>query len=95
MSTSTTASQVLIRLPRRLDSFVSPIFAKDLKRKLRPGVTVTIDMAMTQFIEPATASVFWDGVLQCHREGAKIIAKGMNQQVELVLERSGLLPHLT
>ncbi|MEM6255587.1 MAG: STAS domain-containing protein [Cyanobacteria bacterium P01_D01_bin.156] len=94
MNASTAASQITIRLPKRLDSFVSPFFAQDLKKKLRPGVTVTIDMARTQFIEPATASIFWDGILQCHRQGAKMIAKGMNQQVSLVLERSGLLPHL-
>ncbi|MBT9311467.1 STAS domain-containing protein [Leptothoe kymatousa] len=87
-------SQAIIRLPKRLDSFISPFFAQDLKQKLRPGVTVTIDMANTQFIEPATASVFWDGVLHCQKEGCTLVAKGMNQQVSLVLERSGLLPHL-
>ena len=94
MNTSSASSHVIIRLPSRLDSFISPFFEQDLKQKLQPGVTLTIDMAKTRFIEPATASVFWEGVLQSHREGAKIVAKGMNEQVKLVLERSGLLPHL-
>ncbi|MBT9317659.1 STAS domain-containing protein [Leptothoe spongobia] len=89
-----TSSVAIIRLPSRLDSMISPFFAQDLKQKIRPGVTLIIDMAKTKFIEPATASVFWEGVLQSHREGAKIVAKDMNEQVKLVLERSGLLPHL-
>ncbi|MEL6935689.1 MAG: STAS domain-containing protein, partial [Cyanobacteria bacterium J06607_17] len=75
-------------------SVISPFFEQDLKQKLQPGVTLVIDMARTKFMEPAAASVFWEGVLQCHREGAKIVAKGMNEQVKLVMERSGLLPHL-
>jgi anti-anti-sigma regulatory factor len=94
MNTSSATSHAIIRLPSRLDSMISPFFAQDLKQKIRPGVTLIIDMAKTKFIEPATASIFWEGVLQSNREGAKIVAKGMNEQVKLVLERSGLLPHL-
>ena len=94
MNAHSVTSQAIIHLPSRLDSVISPFFEKDLKQKLQPGVTLVIDMARTKFIEPATASKFWEGVLQSHREGAKIVAKGMNEQVRLVLERSGLLPHL-
>lgn len=94
MNTSSATSHAVIRLPSRVDSVISPFFERDLKQKLQPGVTLVIDMAKTKFIEPAAASVFWEGVLQGHREGAKIVAKGMNEQVKLVMERSGLLPHL-
>ena len=94
MNTSSAPSHTIIHLPNRVDASISPFFEQDLKQKIRPGVTLTIDMARTKFIDPATASVFWQGVLQSHREGAKIVAKGMNEQVKLVLERSGLLPHL-
>ncbi|MEL6231737.1 MAG: STAS domain-containing protein [Cyanobacteria bacterium J06627_3] len=94
MNTSSATSHAVICLPSRVDSVISPFFEQDLKQKLQPGVTLVIDMARTKFMEPAAASVFWEGVLQCHREGAKIVAKGMNEQVKLVMERSGLLPHL-
>ena len=94
MSTRSATSPTIIRLPRRVDSFVSPYFEHDLKQKLQPGVTLVIDMAKTTFIEPAAASVFWKGLIQSRREGAKIVVKGMNEQVKLVLDRSGLLPHL-
>ena len=94
MNTSSVTSHAIIRLPSRVDSFISPFFEQDLKQKLQPGVTLIIDMAKTKFIEPATAAIFWEGVLQSHREGGKIVARGMNEQVRLVFERSGLLPHL-
>ena len=94
MSTSSATSHAIIRLPGYVDRFISPFFEQDLKRKLQPGVTLIIDMAKTKAIEPATTSVFWEGVFQSHREGGKIIARGMNEQVRQVFERSGLLPHL-
>ncbi len=94
MQTSSLASHAVIRLPSRVDSFITPFFEQDLKQKLQPGVTLIIDMAKTQFLEPAVASVFWAGVLQSNRDGGKIVAKGMNEQVKQVLERSGLLPYL-
>ncbi|MDV3352460.1 anti-sigma factor antagonist [Leptolyngbyaceae cyanobacterium CCMR0082] len=94
MNTSSVASHVVIRLPSRVDSFISPFFEQDLKQKLQPGVTIIIDMAKTKFLEPAAASVFWAGIIQSRKEGAKIIARDMNEQVKLVLERSGLLHHL-
>ncbi|MEA5463232.1 STAS domain-containing protein [Leptothoe sp. PORK10 BA2] len=94
MNTTSVTSQAIIRLPSRLDSVISPFFQQDLKQKLQPGVTLIIDMAKTKFIEPSTAAIFWEGVLQSQQAGAKIVAKGMNEQVKLVLERSGLLPHL-
>ena len=94
MNTDSVTLHTVIRLPSRVDSFVSPFFAQDLKQKLRPGVTLIIDMAKTKFLEPAAASVFWEGIIQSQKEGSKIVAKGANGQVRLVLERSGLLQHL-
>lgn len=94
MNQNSVTSQVVIRLPNRVDSVISPFFAQDLRQKLQPGVTLIIDMAKTKFLEPATATVFWEGIFQSHRAGAKIIAQGMNAEVKLVLERSGLLAHL-
>lgn len=94
MNASSSTSYAVIRLPSRVDAMISPFFQQDLKQKIRPGVTLIIDMAKTKFIDPATASVFWEGIIQSNQEGAKIVAKGMNEQVKLVLERSGLLEHL-
>ncbi len=94
MNASSATSYAVIRLPSRVDAMISPFFQQDLKQKIRPGVTLIIDMAKTKFIDPTAASVFWEGVIQSNREGAKIVAKGMNEQVKLVLERSGLLEHL-
>ena len=94
MNTVPATSHVVIRLPSRVDSFISPVFSEDLKQKLRPGVTLIIDLAKTKFLEPAAASVFWEGIIQSQKKGSKIVAKGANGQVRLVLERSGLLRHL-
>ena len=94
MNASSTTAYAVIRLPSRVDMMISPFFQQDLKQKIRPGVTLIIDMAKTKFMDPAITSVFWEGILQSHQEGAKIVAKGMNEQVQMVLERSGLLEHL-
>ncbi len=94
MYTSSHSAYTVIRLPSRVDSFITPFFEKDLKQKIQPGVVLIIDMAKTKFLEPEAASVLWEGVLQSNRAGGKIVAKGLNEQVKLVLERSGLLPHL-
>ncbi len=85
---------VTIRIPSRLDMAISPFFQRDLKQKIRPGITIIIDMDKTKFIDPATTSIFWDGIIESHKQGAKIIARGMSEQVKLVLGRSGLLSHL-
>ncbi|ESA32845.1 anti-sigma factor antagonist [Leptolyngbya sp. Heron Island J] len=94
MNASPATAYAVIRLPSRVDMMISPFFRQDLKQKIRPGVTLIIDMAKTKFIDPATASIFWEGIIQSHQTGAKIVAKGMNAQVQMVLERSGLLEHL-
>ncbi|MBX2864930.1 MAG: STAS domain-containing protein [Leptolyngbyaceae cyanobacterium MAG.088] len=94
MYTSSISAYSVIRLPGRVDSFIAPFFKKDLQQKIQPGVVLVIDMAKTKFFEPEAASVLWEGVLESNRAGAKIVAKGINEQVKIVLERSGLLPHL-
>ncbi|MEO1403676.1 MAG: STAS domain-containing protein [Cyanobacteria bacterium J06635_1] len=83
----------IIRLPNRVDMFISPFFAEDLKQKIRPGVTLILDMARTTFVDPATTSVFLDGIVRSQQEGAQIVVKGMNAQVSQVFERAGLLPY--
>lgn len=94
MYTNSLSAYTAIRLPNRVDSFIAPFFEKDLKQKIQPGVVLIIDMAKTNFFEPEAASVLWEGVLEANRAGAKIVVKGINEQVRVVLERSGLLPHL-
>ncbi|MEM7794218.1 MAG: STAS domain-containing protein [Cyanobacteria bacterium P01_C01_bin.118] len=94
MYTNSVSAHIAIRLPNRVDSFIAPFFEKDLKQKIKPGVVLIIDMAKTTFFEPAAASVLWEAVLEANRSGAKIVAKGINEQVKVVLDRSGLLPHL-
>lgn len=94
MYNNSLSTHAAIRLPSRVDSFIAPFFEKDLKQKIQPGVVLIIDMAKTTFFEPEAASVLWEGVLEANRAGAKIVAKGINEQVKIVLDRSGLLPHL-
>lgn len=85
---------VTIRLPHRVDVAISPFFREDMRQKICPGITLVIDMAKTTFLDPTITSIFWEGAIESHKQGAKIITIGMNEQVKLVFERSGLLTHL-
>ena len=92
MNTQKAACEV-IRLPGRVDMIISPFFAEDLKQKIRPGITLILDMARTYFVDPAITVVFLDGIALCQTEGAKIVVQGMRPEVSEVFARAGLLPY--
>ncbi|MEM9907026.1 MAG: STAS domain-containing protein [Cyanobacteria bacterium P01_D01_bin.44] len=94
MNADSATLREIIRLPNRVDMIISPFFAEDLKQKIRPGVTLILDMARTTFVDPATTPVFLEGILRSQQEGATIVVKGMSAQVSQVFERAGLLPYL-
>lgn len=72
---------------------VSPFLEEDLRAKIKPGITLVIDMARTSFVDPSIASVFAEGVTQCRRQGAKFMLKGVNANVQQILESAGLLQY--
>ena len=84
-----------IRLPRRIDSSISPLLAADFRHKIRPGITLVLDMTQTIFIDPITTAVFWEGIVRSQQTGAKIAVQGMKPQVLQIFELAGCVPYFS
>lgn len=82
-----------VRAPKRLDTLVCPALAIDLREKIQPGRGVVLDLSQTQFIELESAELILQGLLLAKRCNAHFSLRGVNSQVQQILETAGVLQH--
>ncbi len=84
---------ITVRAPKRLDLLTAPFLSQDLEEKICEGQSVVLDLTQTQFIDPAIANVFLEGLIKSRQRSARFSLRGVSPQARLVLEMSGVLQH--
>lgn len=90
MSTAST-NATTIRTPKRIDVCTASFLAQDLEAKISSAKAIVLDLTETQFIDPEGSNVILKGLLQAKQQQVKFALRGVQPQLKVILELSGVL----
>jgi anti-anti-sigma regulatory factor len=82
---------VIIRAPRRIDTFTIPPLTQDFEAKISEGGAIVLDLSHTKSVEPDSADVILQGLMLAKQRQAQFSLRGVSPQVKTVLEMAGIL----
>jgi anti-anti-sigma factor len=90
---NTTSASITVYAPKRIDLCTAPFLEKDLDAKIQEGVSLVLDLTQTQFLDPKNADILMQGLIKSKERHARLMLRGVQPQVKVVLEMAGVMRH--
>lgn len=88
---NSTYELIVIRTPKRIDSFTALPLFQDLEQRIPEHGAVVLDLSHTQVITPESADVILKALMLAKQRQCQLSLRGVKPQVSTVLEMSGVL----